>query len=610
MSDRKIGRNVRSVSARLLGRGTLCASLALIAACAGTDGGEGNGISTAPVSRTTPFEGDRFGVVTGGIYQAGAHRLDTYGDSVFSEMKNGLNVGWIRMEAEWGGAPPVGLPNVLLGQMIEKAHAHGLKVVVVLQPQLGGGPPGDADIAVYLATLDGVLNGAFGSNAAHPDALEVGNELNGTVWDPSMMAWLTRRVKEHLLDGGRWSDIQVVSAGTANTYSRDEGWYHDFFTSNAFHCDGPAPRLYGCTPGAPFMPFDFMAVHPYDGGKVLNACVNAETTACFEDWKQWVRADLADIRTKLQVATGKWTELMLTEFGWQSPPGGWHTNCPDDMTTFHNCVRTPDQMRAAMQASYEAFHDANGAWSVNAAIWYDAMDDAEISEDGGASGKHFGTREIGGAVKDDVWQKLRGLTGQPSRGDSEQFWGGHRFLDVTPGHWAFTYVETLGADGVIGGSADGSFAPDLPPTRGEFATALGHAVSYGNVRDSHYGTRTLSSPGTATFSDVTTRDPRFQYIETLAAAGIIGGYPDHTFRPDNTLTRGQASKMFVLAMGWTVEDPTQPHFSDVPPGSTFYTYIETSRSHGMITGYPDGTFHPNAQLTRGQMAKILYVNSR
>src|SRR3954463_10944718 len=47
------------------------------------------------------------------------------------------------------------------------------------------------------------------------------------------------------------------------------------------------------------------------------------------------------------------------------------------------------------------------------------------------------------------------------------------------------------------------------------------------------------------------------------------------------------------------------NFSDVPPGSTFYDYILCLYCHNIIGGYPDGTFRPNANVTRGQLSKIV-----
>jgi hypothetical protein len=58
--------------------------------------------------------------------------------------------------------------------------------------------------------------------------------------------------------------------------------------------------------------------------------------------------------------------------------------------------------------------------------------------------------------------------------------------------------------------------------------------------------------------------------------------------------------------GWTLLTPATPTFGDVPAGNPFYSYIETAVCHGVLNGYSDGTFRPNNSATRGQIAKIVY----
>jgi N-acetylneuraminic acid mutarotase len=115
---------------------------------------------------------------------------------------------------------------------------------------------------------------------------------------------------------------------------------------------------------------------------------------------------------------------------------------------------------------------------------------------------------------------------------------------------------------------------------------------------------TLSCP-TQHFNDVPPTDTFFCYVETAYGHGVISGYSDGTFRPYNNVTRGQICKVVVLAETWTLTCPTQ-HFSDVPPTDTFFCYIETAFGHGIISGYADGTFRPYNNTTRGQLSKIVY----
>ena len=97
----------------------------------------------------------------------------------------------------------------------------------------------------------------------------------------------------------------------------------------------------------------------------------------------------------------------------------------------------------------------------------------------------------------------------------------------------------------------------------------------------------------------------------LYCHGAISGYDDGTFRPYNNTTRGQLTKIVVLAEGWTIYTPPTPTFIDVPTSQTFYTYIETAHQHGIISGYTCGAscleFRPNADVTRAQMCKIIVL---
>ena len=119
-------------------------------------------------------------------------------------------------------------------------------------------------------------------------------------------------------------------------------------------------------------------------------------------------------------------------------------------------------------------------------------------------------------------------------------------------------------------------------------------------------TRT-STPCAMNFSDVPPDSTFYIYIRYLYCAGVISGYSDGTFRPGNTTTRGQLTKIVVLARGWTIECPSAGHFSDVPVGSVFYCFIETAYGHGIISGYSDGTFRPGNNVTRAQLTKIVVI---
>jgi 5'-nucleotidase/2',3'-cyclic-nucleotide 2'-phosphodiesterase/3'-nucleotidase/5'-nucleotidase len=98
----------------------------------------------------------------------------------------------------------------------------------------------------------------------------------------------------------------------------------------------------------------------------------------------------------------------------------------------------------------------------------------------------------------------------------------------------------------------------------------------------------------------------YPYVTCLVTNGIAGGYPDGTFRPNNNVTRGQAAKIVANAGGYHDRIPVaRQTFRDVPNTQPIWLYIERMAQRHLISGYPDGTFRPTANLTRGQAAKIV-----
>ena len=115
----------------------------------------------------------------------------------------------------------------------------------------------------------------------------------------------------------------------------------------------------------------------------------------------------------------------------------------------------------------------------------------------------------------------------------------------------------------------------------------------------------LTLVGRHPFSDLGPDSWADDPVQYLVDAGVVAGYDDGTFRPNANVTRAQFAKMLVGALGWPLATPASPTFSDVPPTFWGYAYIETAVAHGVISGYPDGTFRPAADLTRAQLAKMV-----
>ena len=89
------------------------------------------------------------------------------------------------------------------------------------------------------------------------------------------------------------------------------------------------------------------------------------------------------------------------------------------------------------------------------------------------------------------------------------------------------------------------------------------------------------------FSDVPSGSTFYDHVRCLACRQIVSGYPDGTFGPGNNVTRGQLSKIVSNSAGYS-ENHTSQTFEDVPVGSTFYQFIERLSSRGFISGYQCG----------------------
>jgi len=93
-------------------------------------------------------------------------------------------------------------------------------------------------------------------------------------------------------------------------------------------------------------------------------------------------------------------------------------------------------------------------------------------------------------------------------------------------------------------------------------------------------------------------------IEDLFRKGIINGMGESRFAPQEGLTRAQFAKMAVLALGETPQSAGSSRFSDIKPGDWFYGYVEKAAAMGLLKGYPDGTFRPEQALSREEMLTI------
>ena len=172
----------------------------------------------------------------------------------------------------------------------------------------------------------------------------------------------------------------------------------------------------------------------------------------------------------------------------------------------------------------------------------------------------------------------------------------------TQGYWAATYVDFLYDAGITTGYSDSTFRPNANISRQQFAVML---FRYLGLDGSQYESVTLPFADTASIGDYA-----LTAVKALYTEGIINGSTGADgrlyFNPGSSLTRAQAAAMIgrTQEKGYATVELTFSDAASIPSYAAYY--IQTMAAQGVIGGYGDGTFRPNANITRGQMAKILY----
>lgn len=172
------------------------------------------------------------------------------------------------------------------------------------------------------------------------------------------------------------------------------------------------------------------------------------------------------------------------------------------------------------------------------------------------------------------------------------------FSDVTftSFGWAGNTIEKLAGAGIIDGVDGKSFEPARAATRAEFTCMLVKALGLWAKEDD---THTF-------FEDIRSGDWYNGAVTAAFAAGLINGYEDRTFRPNNIITREEAAVMLARVMKLKPEQ-ARVTFSDSDRISSWAaSSIASAAAHGLITGFPDGAFRPDAGAVRAECAVMIY----
>ena len=173
------------------------------------------------------------------------------------------------------------------------------------------------------------------------------------------------------------------------------------------------------------------------------------------------------------------------------------------------------------------------------------------------------------------------------------------FSDIE-GHWAVEYIAWLKTAGVTVGYSDGSFRPDQPISRQQFVSML---FNYLGLNAEDYADVELPFADADGISDYALAP-----VKALWSMGILEGTERNGalyLLPRQNLTRVETAVMIgrTQEKGFASAEVPYTDAADVPAYAV--QYLATMTAQGVISGYSDGSFRPNNGVTRGQMAKIL-----
>lgn len=146
------------------------------------------------------------------------------------------------------------------------------------------------------------------------------------------------------------------------------------------------------------------------------------------------------------------------------------------------------------------------------------------------------------------------------------------------------------------GYPDGLVKPEGNITRAEVATIFFRMLT-DEARDKYWSK-------TNNYVDV---DPTKWFnnaVSTLSNMGIINGYPDGTFRPNASITRAEFAKIAVSFFKDHVRETMGDKFSDIS-GKWYTEYINLAAELAIVNGYPDGTFRPDNSINRAEAMTIV-----
>ncbi len=175
--------------------------------------------------------------------------------------------------------------------------------------------------------------------------------------------------------------------------------------------------------------------------------------------------------------------------------------------------------------------------------------------------------------------------------------GATAFVDVAPNYWAKSYIEALASKGIIAGFPDGSFKPNEPVTRAQFAAIINKAFA------------PQAQQQATNFSDVSSNFWAYSAIQSATKSPFLAGYPNNTFRPQLEIPRVQVLVSLANGLGLTTNNPNvlsvYSDASQIPNWAS--SPVAAATATQLVVNYPTATqLNPSREATRAEVAAFVY----
>jgi hypothetical protein len=173
------------------------------------------------------------------------------------------------------------------------------------------------------------------------------------------------------------------------------------------------------------------------------------------------------------------------------------------------------------------------------------------------------------------------------------------FSDVSSNYWAAQFIQQLSQRGVIAGFPDGSFRPEEPVTRAQFAAMVNKAFQKAQQRQP------------INFADVPSNYWASSAIGQAYTIGFLSGYPGNRFEPNQAIPRQQVLVSLANGLGYTPGGNTESTLQYFNDASNIASYarspIAAATEKQIVVNYPNVKFlNPTATATRAQVAAFIY----